>query len=594
MANNQGVRRSISQENDDHEQAVMNLLNEVWAEWPNWAGFTGLREERGPIQCNIKGTIPSWAAGTLFRTGPGSWQIDDTPTGTLQLDHWFDGLAQSHRFDILPTPDAIGGMSVIYSSRHQSQEFVKHIQEHGNGGVFTFAQRKDPCIGILGKVMSEFQPAKPKIVAGANVENICVAVHVDVPGLPGSPAHASQNKNSDMPGLPNTVWITSDSAKMRRVDPLTLETMEVADQTTFHPDLKGFISCTHAQKCPRTGDFFNFNLELGKQAVYRVFTVSAGTGKTEILATISRPDVAPAYIHSFFLTQNFVILCVPSTHFVKGGIKVKEERNILDAISPFDESQKSHWFIVDRMRGRGVVAEFESDAGFFFHSVNSFEELGTDGSLNIFCDVVEYLNQDILRSLYYDVLVNRNSKGSNFYSDDSRRRGVLIRLGRYRLNIRPNATSASNIKPNVQKAEKELTVLTPHAGELPSINPNFNTRRHRYMYSLCNRGLSSLFDGIVKTDTATREALFWNNEKGHTPGEPIFVPRPGAPGEDDGCLLSLVLDGNKKSSYLLCLDARSMTELGRAEIGLPVGLGFHGLHNRAQPAPDTLALKSHI
>lgn len=488
-------------------------------------------------------------------------------------------------------------MSVTYTSRHQSQDFVKHIQEHGNGEVFTFAQRRDPCIGILGKVMSEFQPAekaqKPRVVVGANVENICVAVHADVPGLP-APAASEKKNGSGKSSLPETVWITSDSAKMRRVDPLTLETMEVADQTAFHPDLKGFISCTHAHKCPRTGDFFNFNLELGAKATYRVFTVSAATGKTEILATISRRDVPPAYIHSFFLTQNYVILCIPSTHFIKGGLQVKEERNILDAITPFAESQKVHWFVVDRMRGRGVVAEFESDAGFFFHSVNSFEEPGDDGSLNIFCDVVEYPNQDILRSLYYDVLVNRNKKGSDFYSEDSRRRGVLIRLGRYRLNINPRASGGASGKAVVQKAEKDLTVLTPHAGELASINPNYNTRRHRYMYSLCNRGLSSLFDGIVKTDTATQEALFWNNEKGNTPGEPIFVPRPGAVDEDDGCLLSLVLDGNNKSSYMLCLDARTMTELGRAEVGFPVGLGFHGLHTKAQPPLAASSFKSHI
>lgn len=41
-------------------------------------------------------------------------------------------------------------------------------------------------------------------------------------------------------------------------------------------------------------------------------------------------------------------------------------------------------------------------------------------------------------------------------------------------------------------------------------------------------------------------------------------------------LLSIVLDGVKESSYLLCLDAGDMRELGRAEVGGVVGFGFHG------------------
>ena len=67
--------------------------------------------------------------------------------------------------------------------------------------------------------------------------------------------------------------------------------------------------------------------------------------------------------------------------------------------------------------------------------------------------------------------------------------------------------------------------------------------------------------------------------------EPIFVPNPdGEKEEDDGVLLCVVLDGVKGSSYLLCLDARTMEELGRAEAEFAVALGFHGLHVAATKA----------
>jgi torulene dioxygenase len=77
----------------------------------------------------------------------------------------------------------------------------------------------------------------------------------------------------------------------------------------------------------------------------------------------------------------------------------------------------------------------------------------------------------------------------------------------------------------------------------------------------------------------TQEALIWNNPKAHTPGEAIFVPRPGGTEEDAGVLLSVVLNGSTGTSYLLCLDARTMTEMGRAEVGMAIGFGFHGVHH---------------
>ena len=73
----------------------------------------------------------------------------------------------------------------------------------------------------------------------------------------------------------------------------------------------------------------------------------------------------------------------------------------------------------------------------------------------------------------------------------------------------------------------------------------------------------------------------WSSH-GHTPSEPIFIPNPNnnTGAEDDGVLLTVVLDGYKARSYLLCLDARDLKEVARAEMNSVVGLGFHGKHVR--------------
>lgn len=41
-------------------------------------------------------------------------------------------------------------------------------------------------------------------------------------------------------------------------------------------------------------------------------------------------------------------------------------------------------------------------------------------------------------------------------------------------------------------------------------------------------------------------------------------------------LLSVVLDGHMGKSYLLCLRARDLHELSRAQMDTVVSLGFHG------------------
>lgn len=63
--------------------------------------------------------------------------------------------------------------------------------------------------------------------------------------------------------------------------------------------------------------------------------------------------------------------------------------------------------------------------------------------------------------------------------------------------------------------------------------------------------------------------------------------RPGGVKEDDGVLLSVVLDGFSRKSYLLCLDARTMLEMGRAEMDFAVGFGFHGVHAPNLPVAMT-------
>ncbi|KAK2615497.1 hypothetical protein N8I77_002247 [Diaporthe amygdali] len=647
----------------DLNAAIRNALDEAYLDWPNEAGFSNLDEHRGPIELPIRGRIPSWAAGSLFRTGPGANKIDNTSNGTLHISHWFDGLAHIHRFDIIAGIDGVEAR-VFYSSRRQCDRFIEHAQKSGIHDLITFAQRSDPCIGLFSKIASAWMVAQPGRET-KKVENVGVTVQLDVPGLaPATRSEAQPQK---------TVWLGTDCHLLREVDGHTLEPISFAQQDDIHPELDGQLSCAHVQRCPTTGDYFNININAGHPATYKVFRVSAATGETEILATINRSDVPMAYIHSFFLSQHFVVLRVPSSHIALDGISILWKRNVMDAMKPFDKSKKNKWFIIDRLRGRGVVAEFETEAAFFFHTVNCFDKMYLDreddvGKWSISCDTIEYPNMNILRSLYYEVLLNQDYKARAIWGIEDKVRDTLPRLTRWKFTLPLHHPIPPQVPPSrVSKLHHRLKAVTeglgrklretadtvvavvgafssvvlsllrpeltfqqvpleeglqedrndeqrfqattstfshgkevfmpesassinipsPHVGELPTINPAYHTRPYRYVYSLAMSGRSTLVDTIVKTNLVSRVVLQWNNPLGHTPGEAIFVQRPGGVKEDDGVLLSVVLDGFNKTSYLLCLDAWTMCEMGRAEMDFAVGFGFHGVHAPDIPATTT-------
>ena len=87
---------------------------------------------------------------------------------------------------------------------------------------------------------------------------------------------------------------------------------------------------------------------------------------------------------------------------------------------------------------------------------------------------------------------------------------------------------------------------------------------------------------IVMDILATRHVTISNGRvmhevTGHNDdGTPIY----GEPYEDDGVILSVVLDSTTEKSFLLVLDAETFEEVARAEAPHPIPFGFHGQYFR--------------
>lgn len=529
--------------------------------WPNDAGFDTAYQELEPVTLKVVGQIPYYAGGVLYRTGPLGYKAKSKNGKEFAAKHWFDGFSAVHRFQI-DFPNAQGQPEVSYRSRRTVDEYLEHVRQTGKGEGLTFAAKRDPCESFFKKVMAVFIPP------GRDNKNVGVTLSIDMPGG-GHPQTSEKPAINGHTNGVHTLHAKSDHHMIKRIDPETLEPLGIALQESLHPDLKGPMSAAHAKSDPGTGDIFNFNMEFGKQSTYRVFRTSASSGETEILATFNG---VPTYIHSLFLTENYVVLCLWGSHFTWSGTSLLYHQNMVQAIAPFDAKTKATWYVIDRKQGGGLVATYESQQFFAFHSVNAWEEpSATDPSqTDIITELSLFENTDVIHRFYYDNLLSSLETPESKYAGKNRL-SCLPMQAQFRL---PNiSASAPTSKP--REAERVFLADKASSVELGTINPSYLTCRHKYTYGVTDRLKSSFMDGIAKFDNTTQTSIFWECE-GHTPGEPIFIADPAGKAEDDGVLLTVVLDGFVERSYLLVLDAKDLKELGRAEVPGPVAFGFHG------------------
>jgi carotenoid cleavage dioxygenase-like enzyme len=323
-----------------------------------------------------------------------------------------------------------------------------------------------------------------------------------------------------------------------RFDARTLRTLGVSGTVPL-----GRLGTAHPHRDPVTGTRFSYEVDLVPPSGCRV--VAERGGRRRELAWLPRSE--PWYMHSFALTPRYVAVveqpfAVDPLDFLQPG------RPPIIANYRWKGSEPARVHLIDRRGGGGVRATVEVDPFFVFHHVNAHER-----GDRVVLDLCAHRDSSIIDALYLK-RVRRGMAGK-----------PSVRLRR--LEIDPERRRV---------ATRELADVD---FELPRIDyARLNQRPYRYAYGVGQRTRASAFiDQLAKVDVKSGEALTWH-DRGCFPGEPVFVRRPGGRREDDGVLLSVVLDARARTSFLLVLDARSLTELARAVVPHHIPFGFHGLH----------------
>ncbi|KAG9333932.1 hypothetical protein JZ751_009395 [Albula glossodonta] len=83
---------------------------------------------------------------------------------------------------------------------------------------------------------------------------------------------------------------------------------------------------------------------------------------------------------------------------------------------------------------------------------------------------------------------------------------------------------------------------------------------------------------ICKLNVRTKETWVWQEPDSY-PSEPLFVQTPDGVDEDDGILLTIVVNPGAalRPAYLLILNAKDLSEVARAEVEVIIPVTFHGM-----------------
>ena len=347
----------------------------------------------------------------------------------------------------------------------------------------------------------------------------------------------SDNANVNLVKLGERFVSMTETPIPVQFDGETLETAGVAWK------VPGILTTAHPHLDRATGGLLNYAAALGPRNQYRFFRLGKEDTKPEVVGRIGVRE--PAYMHSFGLSERFIVLAEfpyvvnPLALALSGRPYIENYR--------WKPERGTRFTLIDRKSGK-ATGPFTTDPFFAFHHVNAYE----DGD-EIVVDICTQDDAQIIEDLYLERL--RAGKPA-----------TPATLRRFRINPQTGAVAHEQ--------------LIEGGFELPRINyGRCNERPYRYVWGAGTRG-SGWFDEIVKADVVAGERSVWW-EDGCFPGEPVFVAAPGAVAEDEGVLLSVVLDGRRGSSFLLVLDAQTLDEVARAQAPDHVPFGFHGQFMRA-------------
>jgi carotenoid cleavage dioxygenase len=316
------------------------------------------------------------------------------------------------------------------------------------------------------------------------------------------------------------------------MDPETLEPMGPApwvpiDGISAHPKVDD-----------RTGELLFFNYS--KHSPFMHYGVVDPEGRLTTYAPVPLPG--PRLPHDMAFSENWAIL----NDFPVFWDEQLLERNI-HAVRMHD--LPSRFALVNR-HDPSDIRWFDAAPTYVLHWLNAWEE-----------------GEEVVLDGYFqnnptpDPLEHEGGHGAMMAHIDEN--SFKPTLHRWRFNLRTGETREQSLGDQLV--------------EFGMINQRYLAQPYRYAYSTTTRPGWFLFNGFVKHDLHTGTSTTITLPEGRYASEAPFAPRVGAEDEDDGYLVSFVIDENQGTSECIIIDCKRFADGPVCRIALPhkISSGTH-------------------
>lgn len=356
------------------------------------------------------------------------------------------------------------------------------------------------------------------------------------------PKNEINNANVNVAKFTNKFIALTETPLPVEFDLQTLNTLGVMNYNDEYPKTN-IHDTAHPHYDSIAKEHLGYFTKFGSTSSHNLFRIKHGTTKREIIALYQTNE--PSYMHSFGLTKNYAILT--GLPLIASPLSLKFLNKGFIQNFSWKPELGTKFIVFDRVKNL-LIGTFKAESFFAFHVVNAFEE-----NRNIIIDIVTYNDPSII---YKDSLLEN-----------------LLKQKENQIISRPILKRFTIDLDNHKVTSK---VLSNESIELPRINyENYNTKDYNYVYGYAGFDHPLTANKLVKINVKTGEIKQWSQEKCYT-GEPVFIQKPGSTTEDDGVVLSVILNAQTATSFLLILDAKDFTELARAQVPHHIPFGVHG------------------
>ncbi|XP_045113371.1 beta,beta-carotene 15,15'-dioxygenase-like [Portunus trituberculatus] len=384
------------------------------------------------------------------------------------------------------------------------------------------------------------------------------------------------------------LYAMTETNVMRRIDPETLET--VGEKTNLDEYLIAVNTATAHPHVDPDGTVYNMGSSFAAKGGPQYYIVKfpppavvdgkkkSSLDQAKVVSNIPcEKKLQPSYYHSFGITENYFI-------FVEQPYVLNLKNFLLNAFlgksflasMEWHSKKKTKFHVVRRDTGEMIATKYASDAFLTFHHTNAYEE---DGHLVVdLCAIKsgEVISQFLLKNLSQD-----DFKVSP--SDLPHHRRYVLPLHTEGAHSDTNLVTLKGTKCTARKIQNGTIFLegqdiSPNIIDLPRINYKYNGKPYTFAYGVEVNPLGMQFSRLVKMNMRTGETQLWH-EDGKLVSEPVFLAAPDATREEEGVVLTTLLDKNNPTFVaLLVLDPTSWKEVARVEFKAQgkVTQTFHG------------------